>query len=199
MGESVYQFCALCFSLSMAPQVFTRVMAPVSAVMHRHGFQILRYLDDWLVLASTFQESVWARDFLLWLCQCLGIRVNLPKSSLTPMQTRDYHNDSDSSFEGFPNPQADPEALSFAPGLSVHPVSSGVRLEAAAGDHVLDVCSGSRLQASDAVSSAPPECCRSSGGGRLPGGLGLVLPSGSSVVVQRLSSPSRYASRRVPP
>ena len=90
MGESVYQFRALCFGLSTAPQVFTRVMAPVSAIMHRHGFRVLRYLDDWLVLASTFQESVGARDFLLWLCQCLGIRVSLPKSSLTTMQTQDY-------------------------------------------------------------------------------------------------------------
>ena len=90
MGESVHQFRALCFGLSTAPQVFTRVMAPVSAIMHRHGFRILRYLDDWLVLASTFQDIVWARDFLLWFCQRLGIRVNLPKSSLVPQQTQDY-------------------------------------------------------------------------------------------------------------
>ena len=90
VGESVYQFRALYFGLSTAPQVFTRVMAPVSVIMHRHGFRILRYLDDWLVLASTFQESVQARNFLLWLCQNLGIHVNLPKSSLTPMQTQDY-------------------------------------------------------------------------------------------------------------
>ena len=90
MGESVYQFRALCFGLSTAPQVFTRVMAPVSAIMYRHGFRILQYLDDWLVLASTFQESVRARDFLLWLCQHLGVRVNIPKSLLTPMQTQDY-------------------------------------------------------------------------------------------------------------
>ena len=88
--ESVYQFCALCFGLSTAPQVFTCVMAPVSAIMHRHGFRILRYLDDWLILASTFQEIVRAKDFLLWLCQRLGIRVNLPKSSLIPKQTQDY-------------------------------------------------------------------------------------------------------------
>ena len=90
VGESVYQFRALCFGLSTAPQVFTRVMAPVSAIMHSHGFRIIRYLDDWLVLASTCQESVRARDFLLWLCQRLGILVSLPKSSLTPMQTQDY-------------------------------------------------------------------------------------------------------------
>ena len=90
VGDSVYQFRALCFGLSTAPQVFTLIMAPVSAIMHHHDFRILRYLDDWLVLASTFQEIVRARDFLLWLCQRLGIRVNLLKSSLIPKQTQDY-------------------------------------------------------------------------------------------------------------
>ena len=50
VGEVVYQFRALCFGLSTAPQVFTRVMAPISSIMHRFGFRILRYLDDWLVL-----------------------------------------------------------------------------------------------------------------------------------------------------
>ena len=87
---SVFQFRAICFGLSTAPQVFTCVMAPVSAIMHRHGFRILRYLDDWLVLASTFPEIVRARDFLLWLCRQLGIHVNLPKSPLDPSQTQYY-------------------------------------------------------------------------------------------------------------
>ena len=88
VGDSVLQFRALCSGLSTAPQVFTRVMAPISSIMHRYGFRILRYLDDWLVLGSSFREIVWARDFLLWLCQELG--VNLSKSSLTPSQTLDY-------------------------------------------------------------------------------------------------------------
>ena len=90
VGDSVYQFCALCFGLSTAPQAFTRVMAPVSSIMHRHGFRILRYLNDWLVLGSTFQDIVRVRDFLLWLCHRLGILVNLSKSSLDPSQTQDY-------------------------------------------------------------------------------------------------------------
>ena len=90
MGDAVFQLCALCFGLSTAPQTFTRVMAPISSIMHRFGFRILRYLDDWLVLGSSFQEIVRARDFLLWLCQELGIRVNLSKSSLTPSQTINY-------------------------------------------------------------------------------------------------------------
>ena len=44
-----YQFTALCFGLSTAPQVFTRVMAPVSVVFHSLGIRMRRYLDDWLV------------------------------------------------------------------------------------------------------------------------------------------------------
>ena len=90
VGNAVYQFRALCFGLSSAPQVFTRVMASVSSIMHCHGFCLLRYLDDWLVLSSTFQELVRARDFLLRLCRLLGIIVNPSKSSLVPTQTLDY-------------------------------------------------------------------------------------------------------------
>ena len=90
LGDQVYQFRVLCFGLSSTPQVFTRVMAPVSSVMHRSGFRILRYLDDWLVLGSSLQEITRARDFLLTLCAELGIQVNLPKSSLTPSQRLDY-------------------------------------------------------------------------------------------------------------
>ena len=37
VGGKVYQFKVLCFGLSTAPQVFTRVMAPVSAILHRMG------------------------------------------------------------------------------------------------------------------------------------------------------------------
>ena len=90
VGEEVLQFRSLCFDLLTAPQVFMRVMAPVSVVRHCYGFRILRYLDDWLILSSSFQDVVQARDFLLWLCQELGVRVSLSKSSLGPSQTLDY-------------------------------------------------------------------------------------------------------------
>ena len=86
----VYQFKVLPFGLSTAPQVFTRVMAPVADVMHRHGFRLLRYLDDWLILASSKEEALRARDFLLNLCVTLGIRINFEKSHLDPSQTSTY-------------------------------------------------------------------------------------------------------------
>ena len=54
VGDSVLQFRALCFGLSTAPQVFTRVMAPISSIMQSYGFRILLYLYDWLILGSLF-------------------------------------------------------------------------------------------------------------------------------------------------
>ena len=55
--DMVYQFQALCFGLSTAPQVFTWVMAPVSAILHSLGIRMCRYLDTWLVQSSS-QESL---------------------------------------------------------------------------------------------------------------------------------------------
>ena len=86
----VYQFKALCFGLSTAPQVFSRVMAPVSAILHWVGIRMRRYLDDWLVQSSS-QESL-LRDLrvVLSLCHELGIVVNPKKSNLVPSQVVQY-------------------------------------------------------------------------------------------------------------
>ena len=76
--------------VSTAPQVFTRIMAPVSAILHRYGVRMLRYLDDWLILASTEIACLQWRDRLLSICTELGIQVNLTKSSLVPTQSLVY-------------------------------------------------------------------------------------------------------------
>ena len=88
-GKS-FQFRVLCFGLTTAPQVFTRIMAPVSAILHRYGVRMLRYLDDWLILASTEIACIHSRDRLLSICTELGIQVNLTKSSLVPTQSLVY-------------------------------------------------------------------------------------------------------------
>ena len=86
-GGVVYQFKALCFGLSTAPQVFTRVFAVVSAWDHSHGIRLLRYLDDWLVLASSEAMAKKNVQDLLLLCHSLGIVINEEKSNLVPSQT----------------------------------------------------------------------------------------------------------------
>ena len=85
-----YQFRVLWFGLTTAPQVFTRIMAPVSAILHKYGVRMLRYLDDWLILASSELACLQSRDRLLTVCTELGIRVNLTKSSLVPTQSLVY-------------------------------------------------------------------------------------------------------------
>ena len=90
VDEKPFQFRVLCFGLTTAPQVFTRIMAPVSAILHRHGVRMLRYLDDWLILASSKIACLQSRDRLLSVCTELGIQVNLTKSSLVPSQSIVY-------------------------------------------------------------------------------------------------------------
>ena len=48
-----YQFRVLYFGLTTAPQVFTRIMAPVSPILHEYEVRMLCSLDDWLILVSS--------------------------------------------------------------------------------------------------------------------------------------------------
>ena len=90
VGGRTYQFRVLCFGLTTAPQVFTRIMAPVSAILHKYGVRMLRYLDDWLILASSEIACLESRDRLLTISTELGIQVNLTKLSLVPTQSLVY-------------------------------------------------------------------------------------------------------------
>ena len=88
--DTVYQFKALCFGLSTAPQVFTRVMAPVSAILHSMGIRMRRYLDDWLVQSTSWESLLGDLQTVLQLCHELVIVVNPQKSNLVPSQVDQY-------------------------------------------------------------------------------------------------------------
>ena len=90
MGGVSYQFRVLCFGLTTVPHVFTRLMAPISAILHRYGVRMLRYLDDWLILAESRPTGLQARDRLLQVCKELGLQVSFRKSSLIPSQDMTY-------------------------------------------------------------------------------------------------------------
>ena len=56
----------------------------------RDSFPQVRYLDDWLVLASSEMEAKKNVQDLLSLCLSLGIVINEKKSDLVPSQTANY-------------------------------------------------------------------------------------------------------------
>ena len=87
---TVHQFKVLYFGLSTAPQVFTRVFATVSSWAHTRVVRLLRYLDDWLVLASTEARARQHVRDLLSLCNSLGVVLNREKSGLNPAQSVEH-------------------------------------------------------------------------------------------------------------
>ena len=72
--------------VSAAPQVFMRVMAPVSTFLHRTGIRIRCYLDDWLIYAPSQSLVLQVMDTVLQVCVDLGVVVNWEKSNLVPSQ-----------------------------------------------------------------------------------------------------------------
>ena len=90
LRDTVYQFKALCFGLSTAPQVFTWVMAPVSAILHSLGIRMRRSLDDCLVQSSSQESLLEGLPTVLRLCHDLGIIIRPRKSNLIPSQVVQY-------------------------------------------------------------------------------------------------------------
>ena len=93
--DSVYQFKALCFGLSTAPQVFTRVMTPVSAILHSMGFRMSRYHNDWLVQSASRESLLRDLQTVPQLCHELGMVVKpqeiQPGSITGGSVSGDYH------------------------------------------------------------------------------------------------------------
>ena len=98
---------------------------------------------------------------------------------------------SDASFEGFPDPQACPEARISAFRLRLLSSAASGSLASAAGSHVVSGVDCFGVSAPDAVSPAASELRRPSSAGIGQRGLGFLLPRGSLVVVRRVPSSRR--------
>ena len=81
-----YQYRALCFGLSTAPQVFTRVFALVLEWAQQRSVRLLRYL----VIVESRTLLLQHRGLVLQLCRDLGIIVNWEKSDLRPSTRVQY-------------------------------------------------------------------------------------------------------------
>jgi len=83
-GGQLYQFNCLPFGLSSAPRVFTKLLKPVVAFLREKGYLSVIFLDDILLIGSTFDQCSRNIDESVKLLTFLGFTVNLQKSVVVP-------------------------------------------------------------------------------------------------------------------
>ena len=79
-----YEFTCLPFGYSLAPKVFTKIFKPVVAQLRLNGLRIVIFLDDILLVASSFAECMEQLSLLRKLLESLGFVINDAKSQLQP-------------------------------------------------------------------------------------------------------------------
>ncbi|XP_073319983.1 uncharacterized protein [Pagrus major] len=89
-GDRTYEFIVLPFGISLAPRTFTRCMDAVLGPLHRQGFRVLNYLDNWLVCAQTQQMCCNHISRSLRHIKKLGLQINEKKSDLEPSQVTQF-------------------------------------------------------------------------------------------------------------
>ena len=82
----VFQWQVLPFGLNASPRVFTKVLAPVAAYIHRHGHRLNPYIDDLLGAAHTRLLAQSACHLVVDTLLSLGFMINIKKSHLVPTQ-----------------------------------------------------------------------------------------------------------------
>ena len=86
----VYQFRVLPFRLSTAPREFTKTLAPVVQLLRSQGIQVHAYLDDWIIRASSREQSLEHTQHIIQILQSLGWTINWDKSMLQPSRILDF-------------------------------------------------------------------------------------------------------------
>ena len=89
-GRKIYQFLCLCFGLGPAPRLFTKLMKVPVTLLRRLNIRLIIYLDDILIMGSSEEEILMARDTVIYLLQALGFVINWAKSVLEPAQEMEF-------------------------------------------------------------------------------------------------------------
>ena len=80
----LFEFQVLCFGLSPAPFIFTKVMKPVFTALRKAGICASYYIDDSIFANRDSEDLVAQTQHALELLESLGFVVNRQKSSLVP-------------------------------------------------------------------------------------------------------------------
>ena len=81
--------CKLPFGARKSPAIFSRITQSIQRMMHRKGFNVSCYLDDFLLHAPTRERCSQALRELVTLLRSLGLRINWQKVC-DPCQQQTY-------------------------------------------------------------------------------------------------------------
>ena len=126
VGERTYQFRVLCFGLTTAPQVFTRIMAPVSAILHKYGR--LTHPGLYRTRLFTIEGQAPVNLHRTW---HPGQPHEVVSSSHSVTTSR--HGDSVSAFYSSTYSNTNQQSPATDRGVSVNPISSSVPLASSTG------------------------------------------------------------------
>ena len=83
----VMEYQCLCFGLSSAPRVFTKLMKPIFATLRAKGYISVAYIDDSYLQGYTFEECESNINATAELLTKLGFIINREKSEMKPKQS----------------------------------------------------------------------------------------------------------------
>ena len=85
-----FYFKVLPFGLTSAPWAFTRVMKAIKRELRLQNIQVTSYLDDFLILGRSYEETLDHSSKVIDLLQRLGFKINWEKSSKEPQKVLEY-------------------------------------------------------------------------------------------------------------
>ncbi|XP_067205411.1 uncharacterized protein [Linepithema humile] len=88
--DCLYQFKVLPFGLASAPYIFTRILKPVVHSFREKGLFLVIYLDDFLLMADSYEQCMRNIKMTTSLLSSLGFIINKRKSVLAPTNTCKY-------------------------------------------------------------------------------------------------------------
>jgi hypothetical protein len=88
-GET-YQYTCLPFGLTSSPRTLAETLRPIISQMTKLGHRVVKYVDDWLIMAPTKEAASKATADLINLFETLGVTWNRKKSVTSPSQSVEY-------------------------------------------------------------------------------------------------------------
>ena len=89
-GRVHYRMVGLPMGYSRSPMILTKVLKVLVTALRREGISVFPYLDDFLVLAETRDQALWARGRVDYWLKRLGITRKPGKGQWDPVQRLEH-------------------------------------------------------------------------------------------------------------